>query len=46
MLGQSLLIKRLSSTIEAVDIASLNEGLYLATVTIDERKKSFKFIKN
>ena len=45
VLGQEVISKKLSNTSEVVNIASLNSGVYIATVTIEGAKKSFKIVK-
>lgn len=44
-LGQQVLTQKLSSTSELVDLNALESGVYLATVSIEGRAMSFKFIK-
>lgn len=46
ILGQNVISKPLSSTREVIDVASLNDGVYLAKVFADGGSKTIKFIKN
>ena len=46
ILGQNVISKPLSSTREVIDIASLNDGVYLAKVFADGGSKTIKFVKN
>lgn len=43
--GQQVINKGLSSTNENVEISNLSTGVYIATVTVEGRAKSFKFVK-
>jgi len=45
VLGQEVISKSLSNTSEVINISSLQSGIYIATVTIDGAKKSFKIVK-
>ncbi|RFN59765.1 T9SS-dependent choice-of-anchor J family protein [Marixanthomonas ophiurae] len=45
VLGQEVVSKNLSNTSEVINIASLQSGVYITTVTIDGAKKSFKIVK-
>lgn len=45
ILGQQVLDQKLSTSSEAIDMNNFNTGMYIATVTIDGAKKSFKVIK-
>ena len=44
--GQSVLSKSLSNTNESIDVSSLNVGLYLVKVYINDNIKTIKFIKH
>lgn len=46
ILGQNVISKPLSSTREVINIASLNDGVYLAKVFADGSSKTIKFVKN
>lgn len=46
ILGQNVLSKPLYSSSEDVNVASLNDGVYLARISIDGGSKTIKFIKN
>ena len=46
ILGQNVISKPLSSTREVINIASLNDGVYLAKVFADGGSKTIKFVKN
>ncbi|WP_431110444.1 T9SS type A sorting domain-containing protein [Winogradskyella poriferorum] len=46
ILGQNVISKPLSSTREVINIASLNDGVYLAKVYADGGSKTIKFVKN
>jgi len=46
LLGQSVMSKTLSDTSEAISVASLNDGIYLAKVNIGGNSKTIKFLKN
>lgn len=43
--GQQVINKNLSSTNESIELSNLNNGIYIATVTVDGKAKSFKFVK-
>ncbi|MCT8338829.1 T9SS type A sorting domain-containing protein [Flavobacteriaceae bacterium TK19130] len=45
VLGQQVINKALSSNTETISLASLNSGVYLATVTIDGANKTFKVVR-
>lgn len=45
LLGQEVMSKKLSSQNEAIDINSLNSGVYLAKVQIGNAEETFKFVK-
>lgn len=45
MLGQEVLSQKLNNTNEAINIASLQTGMYIASVSIEGNRKSFKIIK-
>jgi hypothetical protein len=45
VLGQQVISQKLANTNEVVNIAALNTGLYIATVSIDGNTKSFKIAK-
>lgn len=44
--GQSVLSKSLSNTNESIDVSSLNVGLYLVKVNINDNIKTIKFVKH
>ena len=44
--GQSILSKSLSNTNESIDVSSLNVGLYLVEVSINDNIKTIKFVKH
>ena len=46
ILGQSVKSKSLTSTIESIDVSSLNDGVYLAKIDINGNSKTIKFVKN
>lgn len=46
VLGQSVMSKPLSNTVESINVSSLNDGVYLAKVDIGGNTKTIKFIKN
>ena len=46
ILGQSVMSRQLSSTIESIDVSSLNDGVYLAKIYVEGNFKTIKFIKN
>ena len=46
MLGQSVISKPLSGASISINVASLNNGVYLAKVFVDGGSKTIKFIKN
>lgn len=46
ILGQNVISKSLANTTESIDVASLNDGVYLAKVNIGSNSKTIKFIKN
>lgn len=43
ILGQKVLSEKLSTTNESIDFSGYNTGLYIAKVSIQDRKKIFKF---
>lgn len=43
--GQALITQELNSTNEVIDLASFASGVYLATITIDETRKTVKIVK-
>ena len=45
ILGQNIINKSLSQTIETVNLSSLKDGIYIAQVTIANTKKTIKFLK-
>lgn len=45
VLGQQVVNQRLTTSNEVVNIAALNTGVYIATVTIEGQSKTFKIIK-
>jgi len=45
MLGQEVVSQRLANSTEVINIASLQTGVYIATVSIDGASKSFKIVK-
>ncbi len=46
ILGQSVLVKELKGTEESINASSLNDGVYLAKVSINGDTETFKFVKN
>ena len=46
LLGQEVFSKSLSNTNETINISSLDTGIYIAKVSIQEKSKSFKIVKN
>lgn len=46
ILGQNVISKPLSNTREVIDVASLNDGVYLAKVFANGGSKTIKFVKN
>ncbi len=46
LLGQEVITQQLSSNNETVNLSKLSTGVYLATVTIEGTKKTFKIAKN
>ena len=46
LLGQQVLTKKLSNTVETLNINTLDAGIYIAKVTIQGNIKTFKIIKN
>lgn len=46
ILGQKVISKSLSNSREVIDVASLNDGVYLAKVFADGGSKTIKFVKN
>jgi hypothetical protein len=46
LLGQNVISRPLSSTSESIDVSSLNDGVYLAKINIDDNFKTIKFVKN
>ena len=46
ILGQNVISRPLSAIRETVDVSSLNDGVYLAKVFINDNFKTIKFIKN
>lgn len=45
ILGQGVLNRKLSQTNETVNLSSLKDGIYIARITIDNRTKTIKFLK-
>lgn len=45
VIGQQVILNKLSSTNETLDISNLNSGVYIAKVSIDGLSKSFKIVK-
>jgi len=45
VLGQEVVSQRLNSTNETVSLASLNTGVYIASVVIEGQRKSFKIVR-
>ena len=43
--GKQVISQKLTSTNAQVNLAGLNTGVYIATVTIEGSKKTFKFVK-
>jgi hypothetical protein len=46
LLGQNVISRRLDNVTEAIDVSSINDGVYLAKVTINGNTKTIKFVKN
>lgn len=46
MLGQQVVSQKLGNNNEVVELAGLQSGVYIATVSIDGASKSFKIVKN
>ena len=46
MLGQEVVSQKLASNNETVNIAGLQSGVYIASVTIDGATKTFRIVKN
>lgn len=46
MLGQQVVSQKLSNNNEIVNLAGLQSGVFIATVSIDGASKSFKIVKN
>lgn len=46
LLGQNVISRPLSNTYEAIDVSSLNDGVYLAKVFVEGGSKTIKFVKN
>lgn len=46
MLGQQVVSRKLNSNNETVNLSGLQSGVYIATVSIDGARKSFKIVKN
>ncbi|MGJ8547894.1 choice-of-anchor J domain-containing protein [Winogradskyella wichelsiae] len=46
ILGQSVITSPLYSTTESIDLSSLNDGVYLAKININNNFTTIKFIKN
>jgi hypothetical protein len=45
ILGQEVLLSKLSNSNEIVNLSALNSGVYIATVSIEGKVKSFKIVK-
>lgn len=45
ILGQNVISRELSSQNEVIDLSGLNDGIYLATVTINGNSKTIKILK-
>ncbi|MCK7590311.1 T9SS type A sorting domain-containing protein [Subsaxibacter sp. CAU 1640] len=45
LLGQSVMIRELSQTIEDVNLSSLQDGIYVANILIDGQFQTIKFLK-
>jgi len=45
LLGQEVLAKKLSNQNESIDLNSLNSGVYLAQVQVNNKVETFKFVK-
>ncbi len=46
ILGQNVMSQPLSNQSESIDISSLNDGVYIAKVFVDDNYKTIKFVKN
>lgn len=46
MLGQQVVSQKLNSNNETIALSGLQSGVYIATVSIDGARKSFKIVKN
>lgn len=46
MLGQQVVLQKLSSNKETVELSGLQSGVYIATVSINGASKTFKIVKN
>ncbi len=46
MLGQQVVSQKLNSNNETVELSGLQSGVYIATISIDGARKSFKIVKN
>lgn len=46
LLGQQVLNKNLSSSRETIDLSSLNDGIYIGKIRIDNNTQTIKLIKN
>ena len=46
MLGQEVVSQKLASNNETVNIAGLQSGVYIATVSIEGASKTFRIVKN
>ncbi|MCK5402362.1 MAG: choice-of-anchor J domain-containing protein [Flavobacteriaceae bacterium] len=45
ILGQRILIKKLSHTNELINLSTITEGVYIAQISIDNTTKTIKFLK-
>lgn len=46
ILGQNIMSQSLNGQSESIDISSLNDGVYIAKVFVDDDFKTIKFVKN
>ena len=46
MIGQQVASQKLNNTKESVNISELQSGIYIAVISIDGARKTFKFVKN
>ena len=46
VMGQEVMNKNLSQTTETLNLSELNDGIYFANVTLEERVKTIRFLKH